>query len=256
MNLHRFFLAADSIDLAGGKIMITDRSLVSQIKNVLRLKRGDQIIALDGQGKLYWCSLADLAGKSIEATIIKQDAASGDPVVAVTVALPLLRGGRFEWSLEKQTELGVTTVIPLICQRSVVKPDDFGTKLARWQSIMRESAEQCERASIPTITKPTQFSQLMAELSTGSIAADARLICAERREAPRSSCLLNNLRASLLPPQSVFIAIGPEGGFTPEEIELAIACGVTPVTLGPRIMRSETAAILALAQAIYILSDE
>lgn len=269
MRSHRFFLTAESIDKELGNVRISERSLVSQIKTVLRLKRGDEIVVLDGQGGLFRCVLDGLAESEIQARIIAAGSANGDPSVFVKVALPLLKGGRFEWALQKLTELGAGLMMPVISKRSVVKSGSKAesksrshrtdelepNKLSRWQAIVREAAEQCERATVPVVAEPVSFDQLIRQAITSPAAGEARLICAERMEAPLLGELLHRLKGGKSTPQNISVVVGPEGGFAPEEIELALKCGVHPVSLGPRILRSETAAILAVAQVIFVLGD-
>src|SRR5438105_2934521 len=122
MRLQRFFLSKRNINEPAGTVAIDEPGLISQIRNVLRLHSGDRIVILDGEGGLFHCKLTDLARSSITAEILSREAAGGDPRVKLTVALPVLRGGRFEWALEKLTELGVSKVIPTIFSRSVARP--------------------------------------------------------------------------------------------------------------------------------------
>lgn len=258
MRAHRFFLPAESIDRESRSIHVSEPGLVSQINRVLRLKRGDQILVLDGAGGLYRCILETASAAKVEGKIIDWHAASGDPPVHVTVALPLIKGGRFEWALAKLTELGVAKVVPIICKRSVVKkvgkPSPAAkAKLTRWQAILREAAEQCERATIPSITDPLLLADFLA--ADRSPAGKISLICAERSDAPLLHEVLDQLKKDDPPPPNISVLVGPEGGFAQEEIASVSACGVKLVSLGPRILRSETAALYALAQIIFVLGD-
>jgi 16S rRNA (uracil1498-N3)-methyltransferase len=262
MHLQRFFLTPESIDVSTGVVTIRERGILNQMKSVLRLKQGDAIRVLDDRGMSYECVLLSLSAKEACARIRQTSAAYGDPQVSITVALPLLRGGRFEWALQKLTELGVRSIIPFTTSRSVVKPDKQRSgstevacepeKLTRWRAIVREAAEQCERACVPSICEPVSWRELLARLTQTT---DIAFICAERSQAPLLSDLLHTLAAGIAPPQRVALVVGPEGGFTTQEIDYSLDSGLKAVSLGPRILRSETAAIFSLAQIITTLGD-
>ncbi len=261
MRCQRFFISPEFIDRQQGLVRIYDPAVINQIRNVLRLKRGDQVIILDGQGGMYRCCLDKPAATGVEARIIDEHQAMDDPRVAVTVALPPLRGGRFEWALQKLTELGVARVVPIVSARSVVKPQSRSpgvetSKLTRWQAIMREAAEQCERASIPEVRQTMSLSSFVnSELWAPESAEHVSVACAERREAPLLAHLLRQLSAAEQPLKSMSVLVGPEGGLADQEIELASDSGGLLVSLGGRILRSETAAIYALAQITFTFGD-
>jgi 16S rRNA (uracil1498-N3)-methyltransferase len=262
MSTQRFFLSPESIDLASGQVEVAERSLISQMRSVLRLKTGDQFVVLNGLGQLFTCILEEIAPTRIRARIVDASQASGDLPIVVTIALPLLKGDRFDWALQKLTELGVAYVLPFVSDRSVVKldaqtpnPNRPSSKLSRWQTIMKEAAEQSERASIPQIQQPAQFRTVLASIAASAKGTDLSLICAERRRTERLSAVLTKEPAGNLVGRNVALAVGPEGGFSPQEIELAIECGFQAVSLGPRILRSETAAIYAVSHVVAILAD-
>lgn len=267
MRPQRFFLTPESINKENASVRITDLQTLSQIKTVLRLRQGDPIVVLDGSGCLYECVLANTNAREIEANIVNSSPAGGDPPVSVRAALPMLRGGRFEWALQKLTELGVAAVTPIVSSRSVVKQarrtagekqadnEEMSGKLPRWQSIVREAAEQCERATVPVVTQPVSFLDLVRQLESERKSGAAGMICAERSAAPLLREYLHSLTADQISRQYISVIVGPEGGFAEEEIEHAVACGIAPVSLGPRILRSETAAIFALAQIISTVGD-
>ncbi|HEY9869354.1 MAG TPA: RsmE family RNA methyltransferase [Candidatus Obscuribacterales bacterium] len=255
MGNRRFFLPREAIDTEAATVSLTDAALVNQLRAVLRLKAGEEILVLDGQGNLYRCLLRTLTKSVGQAEIIAVEKACGDPCVDVTVALPLLKGDRFDWAIQKLTELGAARVVPVISDRTVVKKTS-AIKLARWQAIAREAAEQCERATIPQVVVPSALSELV----TGSGAsqtppADISFICAERRGAPLLKTMLHNYRIEFGRPQRVRVLVGPEGGFSDREVESASAAGFVPVSLGERILRSETAALLALAVIVCALEE-
>ncbi len=259
MTTQRFFLPPQSIDVASGQVEITERSTISQIRSVLRLKSGESILVLDGCGQLLTCELNEITADLIRARIANIRPASGDPPITITLALPLLKGDRFEWALQKLTELGVGRVLPFVSDRSVIKLDSecsqdarLSSKLKRWQIIMKEAAEQCERACVPHLDIPDTLHSALQSIAASCKPKDISLICAERRQTERLSTVL---KAQPAGQGDVALVVGPEGGFTAAEIELAAACGFQAVSLGPRILRSETAAVYSVSQVVALLAD-
>lgn len=223
-----------------------------QLKSVLRLGKDSAVDLLDGTGKLYKCKLTTLSRQGFRLSIEEclELETSG---CAVTVALPPLKSGRFEWAIEKLTELGVSKIVPLIAERSVAKIGRAGRKeraregipnepasgkASRWQKIAREAAEQCERPTIPQVVKPLTLEEILSE--TGERMNAVKLMLSERSQAAHLKDILCNLPA---PPESVLVVVGPEGGFSEREFALASESNIRFATLGKRILRSETAAI-------------
>jgi 16S rRNA (uracil1498-N3)-methyltransferase len=252
MTVPRFFIPVAAIDAKKATIAHEDERLTRQINNVLRLKAGDRIDLLDGLGSLYHCRIESAGKRQLKARIEQSLKIEEPDEIPIHVGLPLLKGGRFEWALEKLTELGVAKISPILVTRSVVKADLSGegkdrsedNKLERWLTILKEAAEQCERATIPRLVPPRRFALFLQECSL--VENSLNLICAERRQAGNITKKLDN-NDRVTSPDEVAIAVGAEGGFTGGEVEEAIAFGFTPISLGHRILRSETAAIYALA---------
>ncbi|PSN11595.1 16S rRNA (uracil(1498)-N(3))-methyltransferase [filamentous cyanobacterium CCT1] len=198
---------------------------------VLRLGAGQQFVALDGQGQ-QWI-----------ATLTRDDVATIAPVAAptttlqapITLAIALPKGSGFDDVVRQTTELGVTTLQPVISDRTLHQPNP--KKLERWQRIAAEATEQSERLLLPQILPPLPWRDYLKQASEGN-----RWICVARGDAPH---LLTAAQASdpLVP---AAIAIGPEGGLTAAEVEAAIAAGFQPVSLGPYILRAVTAPLAAL----------
>jgi 16S rRNA (uracil1498-N3)-methyltransferase len=245
----RFFVDLESIDLAEGTVTISQRALIAQISNVLRLRAGDFIDVLDGHGHIYRCRLDPMpankkqAAQTWSARIESATSASGEPTVLIEIALPILRSNRYEWALEKLTELGASSIVPIIVEHSVQREG----KLERWQAIVREAAEQCERALVPRVLPPIALQDYLKELPQAG-QKQVNLICAERSNAQALPVVLcNQMREA---PHKISVIVGAEGGFTEEEVQLAEKAGTKPVSLGSRILRSETAAIYALSLII------
>jgi 16S rRNA (uracil1498-N3)-methyltransferase len=257
MRAQRFFTSKHNIDEASSTVSLDEPALISQIRNVLRLRTGDTVFILDGEGSIYRCRLSKLNRDLVTAAIESKDAAGGEPAVSLTVALPLLRSGRFEWALEKLTELGASKVIPTVCARSVVRTtghesgkreSDSGGKLARWRAIVREAAEQCERATIPQVVEPIDFSALIE--MTQPLPAERRIVCVERSDAPLLTHLLHSRNILENTPADMVLIVGPEGGFNDEELRMVADTTFTETSLGPLVLRTETAAIYATALII------
>ncbi|MDJ1172726.1 16S rRNA (uracil(1498)-N(3))-methyltransferase [Roseofilum capinflatum] len=196
---------------------------------VLRLQPGDRFIALMQPD--WWLSeLRDLeTAQRLEKMAIQTELA-----IAITLMVALPKNG-FEESIRCCTELGVSSIIPVISDRTLLKPS--GQKLQRWRRIATEAAEQCERQHIPAIADPLSFSELIQTCDRGD-----RYLAVTRTSAPHL------LTLPLPPPtQPMAIATGPEGGWTPHEVEQALKAGFQPISLGQRILRAVTAPIVALS---------
>ncbi len=155
-----------------------------------------------------------------------------------------------ELIIQKSTELGVSLVVPVICERTVVKLDErkAGDRLARWQKVAEEAAKQSRRTYIPEVTMPVTLKTALSQLTAGVLA----ILPWEEEPAAGIGQVLRSGRGNS---RDVAVFIGPEGGFSGEEVSLAISKGVSVVSLGPRIMRTETAGIAAVALVLYELGD-
>lgn len=278
MHIPRLFLTADdlskpaspgwrakpagTLDLQPGTtVEIASEAIRNQLINVLRLTPGNKVILLNGCGLAFESVLDAASRHAVQCTVLARTALQ-DSRPNVSVALAIIKRDRFDWALQKLTELGATEVVPLFTDRTVVKIDmrdakGVETKRSRWHSILREAAEQSERATIPHLVNPRSFESWVSEITAGGT-SDTAFICAERIPC-------THLRDILLPAMSqkenfsgttgktIHLIVGPEGGFTSDEIEYARARGVKPVSLGHRVLRSETAAIYALAQVMWCL---
>lgn len=263
MQIPRFFLTDVTLDFEPGRsVLIAEPGTVNQIRNVLRMRPGQQIVLLDGQGRLCQCTLVSVDQRSIECTVESVGTAGGDPDVHVTIGMALIKGERFEWALQKLAEIGVASIVPIITTRTVVRLDlgdakGAQSKLSRWQAILKEAAEQCERGTIPHIVPPKKLTEFIEGSAAGGTES-LTFICVERLQVAslkdiflEYACGRKDLSATK--DQTITLVVGPEGGFTDDEIEYAQSRGAKPVSLGPRILRAETAAIYAAAQVIWCL---
>ena len=231
---HRFFVDEDVVDP-----VVLDGDQAHQIANVLRLKPGEQItLVRNGLETLVVLDGVDAA--QVRGRCVSNQAVDAEPRVRMTLALPVLRGERTEEVIEAVSQLGVSTIVPFVSARSVVRTLS-ATKLERWMRIARESAETARRGRVPTIEAIAEWPELFGRLSSPVI-------------VPWEGEALKTLSEAIASgPRALSLVIGPEGGIGPEEIQIAWDKGATTVTLGRRNLRSETAAVAAVAEAMAIL---
>lgn len=204
--------------------------------HLIRVKRcqpGDEIELFDGTGKIYTAKIDSILKNSINGTIIgEQQAASIATDITLYNAVP--KGDRFDWLVEKAAELGIKRIVPLITERSVLR-DISELKIERWKRLSQAASKQCGRTDIMSIGQPAELFEAIIKLETGSL----NLIPWESEGAKSIKDALAGKN------RRINIFIGPEGGFTVKEIEQAKNSKLIPVSLGPRILRAETAGLVA-----------
>lgn len=248
--MFQFFVESHQINIDDKSVTIVG-SDVNHIRNVLRMRVGEEIAVSNGvDGKEYRCGIASLEEDCVrcELRFIKEDAVELPSKVYLFQGLP--KADKMELIIQKAVELGVYQVIPVSMKRCVVKLDDkkAGAKIARWQGIAEAAAKQSKRGIIPQVRDVMSFKnavQLAADM-------DVRLIPYELAEGMEKT---KELIKGLQPGQSIAVFIGPEGGFEETEIQEALAAGIEPVTLGRRILRTETAGFTVLSWIMYQLES-
>ncbi len=255
--MHRFFISPQSISRTG--ITLSGQQ-AHQIANVLRLDRGETIIVLDNSGWQYEVELTAVGTDKVAGSIRSKNLASGEPRTKITLYQGLLRSHKFEFVLQKCTEVGVVTFVPTICERCVVAniSEASPVKLERWQRIIAEAAEQSGRGKLPVLRPATLFQQACEEVRGLSFIAWEGEDLTSLRAFLRNSNMAKVDAEDDQPvvrPFSVNIFIGPEGGFSLYEVQRAQSYGIIPVSLGPRILRAETAAIAASTITLYDTGD-
>ncbi|WP_310489812.1 16S rRNA (uracil(1498)-N(3))-methyltransferase [Chamaesiphon sp. VAR_69_metabat_338] len=216
------------------------------LTRVIRLQTGAQFEVIDGSGKLYVAEIAldrsQPPGTTTAriVTIVASDIDLANPRLppAITLICALPKGNNFDDIVRACTELGVTTILPAISDRTLLDPSP--QKLQRWRKIAQEAAEQSERRTIPTIGEPQSLQSIFSQIQTDS----TKYLCEARGDRPH---LLQCLQTQTSTHSQIIIAIGPEGGWTPSEIDRAIACDFQLVSLGRQILRTITAPIVALS---------
>jgi len=238
--MHRFFLAEDCFNQ--GTVIITGK-LVHQLRNVLRLGPGDRITVLDNTGWEYEVELKKMDDSKVEGIVIEKTLATGEPRIRITLYQALLKASNFEVVLQKCTEVGVTDFVPIICERCMAGEPN-GRRFSRWQTIIREAAEQSKRGKLPVLHNVTSFNKACQSASRISL-----LPWEEEKGRGIGEILRSLSKAENSPEVSIFV--GPEGGFSPQEVDFARSRGIVPVSLGRRILRAETAGLVAAAVTLY-----
>jgi len=245
--IHRFFVEPNQIS---DKFITITGSDVQHILKVLRLGEGAILNVADGTGMEYKGSIVDKGKDFVRLSVIGMYYNSTESPVEVTLFQGLPKGDKMELIIQKCTELGVKKIVPVSCQRSIVqlRPDKAEQKRTRWQKISEEAAKQSRRSLIPEITQVQTLEEALKNIKQDEVF----LIPWEEEKA-------NNLRDVIQPLKGrcrkVSILIGPEGGLTCEEVALAKDAGGSTVTLGPRILRTETAGLTVVAIVLYELGD-
>ncbi len=243
--MHRFFLPhppiapGQSVDLA---------ALAHQLYSVLRLSPGDSILLLDDTGYAYPTEIVQLARSNAQGHVLEKQAATGEPPIHLSLYLCALKADKFEWVLQKGVEIGVSRFVPVISSRTIVRPaEKISRKYDRWQAIIREAAEQCGRGRLPTLAEPLGWSAALAD-ATGLRLMPWEALGGEA--LPLGAALTRGQS-----PAACSLLVGPEGGIDDAEAADAVAAGWLAVTLGPRILRAETAALTAAGLIMHRLGD-
>ena len=221
------------------KQILLKREQLHYLSHVLRLKEGESFIAIDGRGNSWLAALEAQQGRIIEPLEV-----TSELPIAITLIAALPKGNGFDEVVRCCTELGVTTIMPVISDRTILNPSP--QKLERWRRIATEAAEQSERAIIPAILEPVAFSSAIA-----TVDGNYRYLCVARVEHPHLLDAINSGQSG-----EIAIAIGCEGGWTGAEIDKAKELGFQKVSLGSRILRAVTAPIVALSMVAAAFETE
>jgi len=246
--MHRFFIHPDQFN--SKEVIFTD-DIAHQISRVLRFKTGDQVIVLDNSGFEYIVTLNLTNSNHVKGLITDKMRSFTEPRIKITLYQSVLKADKFELVLQKGTELGVSVFSPTHFSRSntASKIAQWPNKRSkRWQKIIREAAEQSRRGRLPLLDQPADFEHVTKSLNGLSIMPYEHESDTTLKEILINWCYKENAN-------NINIFIGPEGGLTSDEIEHATDNGIIPVTLGPRILRSETAGLITSSIILYQLGD-
>jgi len=252
--MHRFFVApallAHPATTGNPLITLPDR-LAHQLRDVLRLGIGEQLVLLDNSGDEVLASVTKCNRASVEVQVLDRRAGKSESPVRIILCQGLLKSARFEWVLEKGTELGVAVFAPILCRRSMAGLEDAGpSKQQRWQRIIQEAAEQCGRSRLPELLPARPLMHALNDILPGALAL---MPWEEEHGQTLREALVPALNRGDSQPITVVLFIGPEGGLMAEEVTLAQRYSVQVVTLGQRILRAETAALATIANVMYEL---
>jgi len=215
------------------------------VARVLRLRPGDRLMLFDGSGADFPAEITEIAGARVRARILERVEGLGESPLAVTLVQAVSRGERMDWTLQKATELGVQRIQPVLAARSVVRLDEQQgeRRLRHWQAVVASACEQCGRSVLPRVEAPLELPRYL-ERPWGDV---RRLVL-----APHGAVPIVGLAGGLT---GVELLIGPEGGLDEAELAAAVRAGFEAVRLGPRVLRTETAGIAALAVLQALAGD-
>ena len=239
----KFFV--DPASIQGSNIYITGDD-VNHITKVLRLSENDIIMVCDGDGKDYKVSIRNLSKKEVVTEIMEEIPCLTEPPVKVVLFQGIPKASKMEYIIQKNTELGISEIVPVLTHRTVVKIEDKKaetTKLDRWQKVALEAAKQCNRGRVPVVSQPIRFYEALDRIAE----MDIKMMPYEKE----NTHALKTLLQSQTSPATIGILIGPEGGFEESEVQEAQDKGISTVTLGPRILRTETAGASVLSILMY-----
>ena len=241
-----------------------------QVSRVLRTSPGDEITLMDNSGKEYRVRLGSFTKGTVEGKVLSIGEGCDEASLKVTLYQGILKGDKFEWVLQKGTELGVTVFIPLICRRSIPQQMEgwHRSRYPRWRKIITEAAEQSGRCILPQLEEPMPLKDACEGVMDSGMSVmpweqegATGLRSALRWHIPSPINGEGQGEGEIPPPSSslppaevalrVNVFIGPEGGFEESEVDYARSCGVIPLSLGKRILRSETASIVTVASVLY-----
>ena len=233
-----FFVAPDAV--TPPTIRITG-DLLHHLRNSLRLHPGDTLTLNDGCGTRYRVEVTHVTPQAIDNRIIDQRTEPTGRTSPIVLGQVLIKGDKMDWVIQKATELGVATIVPIHSTHSVIKPNPerLEHQRARWNRIARDAAQQSERWTLPVIADPIDLAEICRRYASAAL----KSMLAERSSGPS----LATISLPLNHQHPIIVLIGPEGGWAPDEQRLAQEQNFLPLTLGPRILRAETAAIATLS---------
>ena len=235
--------------LETGKSVAISGTDALHISTVLRLKVGDMISVFDGRGHAFECRIKSLSSHEVDVIVEKNHPSKTESDIYITFAQAMLKSKKMDTLIRQATELGISRWTPFFSERSVPTPDRkrMNARLERWNKISREALKQCGRDIFMEVIPPMP----MKEMLTRGQACDRKIIFWECESAPLEEPI------SLPPEQikSLMVVVGPEGGFSAQEIDLATSLGYETQSLGPRILKAETAAVAAAVLMQFCFGD-
>jgi len=246
MRLTRVFVDGA---LVPGSMLDLARDTASHLAKVLRVRSGDEFILFNGDGREFTAVIDAVRGSHVSASIGAARTIDRESPFTLTLVQCVPRGDRMDFVVQKATELGVARIAPVLSQRSVVRLHEAqaASKQAHWRAVAVSACEQCGRNRLPAVEAPQSLLNYLGAAASGETPGLLRLVLEPEGAAPSAqpTPLIDSHAAA--PLGGAVIAIGPEGGFAPEELEAFALSGFSRVRFGPRVLRTETAAIAAIA---------
>jgi 16S rRNA (uracil1498-N3)-methyltransferase len=243
-RLPRFFITPEQV--TGPYITVTDED-VRHIATVLRMKTGDHLLLCDGKGTEYTVKIDRVGRSEIKTEIVEKITKKiRSPLVTLGQGLP--KSDKMEWIVQKATELGVSTIVPLVTERTIMKVREEEKRLVRWRKICREAAMQSNRPDIPEVARIQALGDYIRDLPQAGQAGPGTLLILPWEEGTEH---IKNVLRGKPDVKNVVVLIGPEGGFSAAEAAMAQEKGFRAVSLGPNILRTETAAVAVLSMILY-----
>jgi 16S rRNA (uracil1498-N3)-methyltransferase len=244
--LKRFFVDI----IPGTEVLSITGNEARHIVNVLRMKKGETLILMDGKGQLFEATIETLHSKEVKVKIDKSIPFPPPSPIEISLAQALIKSHPMDYLIQKVTELGISSIHPFYSERTVIKlkPEHLKNKIDRWTEIIKSACKQCGRAILPTLNPPVPFEEIIKnppDKKTLKI-----LLWEDEDKAD-----LKKLLSSTSPLPHIMAIVGPEGGFTLNEINLAREAGFQIISLGNRILRAETAAVSLISIIQYEWGD-
>jgi 16S rRNA (uracil1498-N3)-methyltransferase len=244
MRMTRVFIDGE---LQPGNIVELARNTASHLAKVLRARSGDELVLFNGDGREFAASIESVRGSRVSASVISARSVDRESPLKVTLLQCVPRGDRMDFVVQKATELGVERIVPVLSQRSVVRldADQAASKQAHWLAVAVSACEQCGRNRLPSVEAPQLLLNYLGAMAPRKASGALRLILEPEGADPKSGARSIDVAGSAAIIRAE-IAIGPEGGFSPEEHDAFHLLAFAPLGLGPRVLRTETAAIAAI----------
>ncbi len=240
----KFFVNSESIN---DSIVTLEGDNARHIADVLRGKIGDVITVCDGEGRDYECEITAVSKREISAKVVDISTNNNEPDIKITLYQAIPKSDKMELVIQKCVEIGVDSIVPVSTERTVVKLEGReNKKLARWNKIAEAAAKQCGRGKIPEVANIMDIRSAIDEAA----GLDGAIIPYEKEKKNTVKSYAKGFKGN-----TVGVFIGPEGGFSEKEIEYALSKGIVSVTLGKRILRTETAGLVASVMLLYELED-
>lgn len=246
--MQRYFVLDEPLD---GRYVSIKGDDYFHMTKVMRMNVGDSIIVVFPNGQSAYCKITNISNEKVDVTIVEWENEARELPVSVTIVSGLPKGDKFEWIVQKGTELGAQAFIPFMATRSIVKLDEKkeSKRIERWQKIAKEAAEQSHRTFIPQVYKPHRLHEIIELSRKFTHKAVAYEEVAKDGEVKQFSKILSNMKQG----DSLLFVFGPEGGLTAQEIEQFQEHDFHICGLGPRILRAETAPLYVLSAVSYQL---